>query len=54
MSDQRTDLGTERTAEPEPGVPAGPGLDAVFDPDASEATDFVRQVEGDEAGHASS
>jgi NADH-quinone oxidoreductase subunit D len=50
VTDQHTELETERTSQPDSGSAGGPGLDAVFDPDASEAMDFVR--EGDREGAA--
>jgi len=55
VTDQRTgtpdELASERTSMPSPGVAAGPGVDAVFDPDASDAMDYVAETEtSDEAG----
>jgi NADH-quinone oxidoreductase subunit D len=50
VTDQHTELETDRTSQPDPGSAGGPGLDAVFDPDASEAMDFVR--EGDPESRA--
>ncbi len=55
MTDQRTgvsdELANERTSTPPPGVAAGPGVEAVFDPDASDAMDYVAETEtSDEAG----
>ena len=48
MTEQRTDLSEDlvagRTSMPAPGEPGGPGLDAIFDPDASDAMDFATET----------